>query len=141
MTSQEWIERYRRTMRRAGVRPELSMGIRDDRTDPAAGRTLCPRQARPGCSTRAFAAPDRRVIESQSVRLSANSLRPCRIGSVPTTSAQSDGQMIFDELPAVWEPGPDLGFRGAPLRNRTVDLLLTMDRQTVPVSAAEALSR
>jgi hypothetical protein len=30
---------------------------------------------------------------------------------------------------------------GAPLRNRTVDLLLTMDHQTVPVSAAEALSR
>ena len=30
---------------------------------------------------------------------------------------------------------------GAPLRNRTVDLLLTMDHQTVPVSAVEALSR
>ena len=30
---------------------------------------------------------------------------------------------------------------GAPLRNRTVDLLLTMDHQTVPVSAAEALNR
>jgi hypothetical protein len=31
--------------------------------------------------------------------------------------------------------------RGDPLRNRTVDLLLTMDHQTVPVSAVEALSR
>jgi hypothetical protein len=30
-----------------------------------------PRRARPGCSTTALAAPDRRVIESQSVRLSA----------------------------------------------------------------------
>ena len=30
---------------------------------------------------------------------------------------------------------------GAPLRNRTVDLLLTMDHQTGPVSAAEPLSR
>jgi hypothetical protein len=30
---------------------------------------------------------------------------------------------------------------GAPLRNRTVDLLLTIDRQAVPVSVAEALSR
>jgi hypothetical protein len=33
---------------------------------------------------------------------------------------------------------PDLG---APLRNRTVDLLLTMDHQTVPVSTVEASSR
>jgi len=30
---------------------------------------------------------------------------------------------------------------GAPLRNRTVDLLLTMDHQTVPASAVESLSR
>jgi hypothetical protein len=43
--------------------------------------------------------------------------------------------------------GPRIGRRktrltcGAPLRNRTVDLLLTMDHQTVPVSAVEALSR
>ena len=42
--------------------------------------------------------------------------------------------------------GPRIGRRktrltcGAPLRNRTVDLLLTMDHQTVPVSAAEALN-
>src|ERR1017187_681012 len=43
--------------------------------------------------------------------------------------------------------GPRIGRRktrltcGAPLRNRTVDLLLTMDHQTVSVSAVEALSR
>ena len=39
----------------------------------------------------------------------------------------NDGQMIFEDLPAP-ETGADLLFRGAPLRNRTVDLLLTMDR-------------
>jgi hypothetical protein len=32
-------------------------------------------------------------------------------------------------------------YLGAPLRNRTVDLLLTMDHQSVPVTAAQALIR
>jgi hypothetical protein len=35
--------------------------------------------------------------------------------------------------------GSDLGIR-APLRNRTVDLLLTIDNQSVPVSAVEPLN-
>ena len=37
-----------------------------------------------------------------------------------------DGQMIFEASSAAREPGSDLGFRGAPLRDRTVDLLLTI---------------
>jgi hypothetical protein len=64
-----------------------------------------------------------RAIGSQSVRLSANSARPAR--------RSTDGRTILDALPAAQEPGPDLRFRGAPLRNRTVDLLLTMDIRQV----------
>jgi hypothetical protein len=59
--------------------PDLLLSVRGDRTDHSGRRTLCPRQAHPGCSTRAFAAPNRRVIESQSVRLSASSPRPCQV--------------------------------------------------------------
>jgi hypothetical protein len=44
----------------------------------------------PDCSTRAFAAPDQRVIESQSVRPSANSLRPER--------RSTDGQVILEAI-------------------------------------------
>jgi hypothetical protein len=44
----------------------------------------------PGCSTTAFAAPDRRVIESQSVRLSANFPRPER--------RSTDGQVILKAI-------------------------------------------
>jgi hypothetical protein len=87
----------------------------------------------PGCSTRTFAAPDRRVIEGQ-----------CQL-STPRTTV-TDGQMILTAGLAGLETELDLLvcgalLRGAPLRNRTVDLLLTMDHQTVPVSAVEALSR
>ena len=96
-----------------------------------ARRSLCGHAL--GCSTRAFAATDRRVIESHSVRLSANFLRPER--------RSTDGQMILKRTSGPSETRPDLLFCGAPLRNRTVDLLLTMDHQTVPVSAVEALSR
>jgi len=77
-----------------------------------------PRRARPGCSTTAFAAPDRRVIESQSVRLSANFLRPER--------RSTDGQVILKAISGKPEDQPDLLLCGAPLRNRTVDLLLTI---------------
>jgi hypothetical protein len=98
-----------------------------------ARRSLCRGRHDPGCSTRAFAAPDRRVIESQPVRLSANSLRPER--------RSTDGQVILKRTSGRSESRPDLLFCGAPLRNRTADLLLAMDHQTVPVSAAEALSR
>ncbi len=59
------------------------------------------------------------AIESQSVWLIANSARPAR--------RSNDGQAILDALSAAREPGPDLRFCGAPLRNRTVDLLLTME--------------
>jgi hypothetical protein len=52
------------------------------------------------------------------VRLSANSARPAR--------RSNDRHAILDLLPATREPGSDLRFRGAPLRNRTVDLLLTI---------------
>ena len=44
----------------------------------------------PECSTRAIAAPDRPVIESQAVRLSANSLRPER--------RSTDGQVILEAI-------------------------------------------
>jgi hypothetical protein len=64
------------------------------------------------------------VIGSQSVRLSANCQRPAR--------RSTDGQTILDPLPAARHPGSDLRFRGAPLRNRTVDLLLTMNPRQVP---------
>ena len=80
----------------------------------------------PRCSTRAFTAPDRRVIESQSVRLSANFPRPER--------RSTDGQAILKRTSGRSENRPDLLFCGAPLRNRTVDLLLTMDRGQVPLS-------
>ena len=59
------------------------------------------------------------AIDSQSVRLGANSARPAR--------RSNDGQAILEPLPATQEPGSDLRFCGAPLRNRTVDLLLTME--------------
>jgi hypothetical protein len=98
---------------------DLLLGVRKTGMTPEARRSLCPRQARPGCSTRAFAAPDRRVIESQSVRLSANFLRPER--------RSTDGQVILKRTSGRSENRPDLLFCGAPLRNRTVDLLLTIE--------------
>jgi hypothetical protein len=70
------------------------------------------------CSTSVSAAPDRRAIESQSLRLSANSLRPER--------RSTDGQVILKKTAGRSENRPDLLLCGAPLRNRTVDLLLTM---------------
>jgi hypothetical protein len=72
-----------------------------------------------------------RAIWSQSVRLSANSLR------FPRRS--TDGRTILDALSATREPGSDLRFPGAPLRNRTVDLLLTI--QIVRNGAAVDVSR
>jgi hypothetical protein len=78
----------------------------------------------PGCSTRAFATPDRRVIENQSVRLSANSPRPER--------RSNDGQLILTATSDQSQEPSDLLLCGAPLRNRTVDLLLTMNNCKVP---------
>jgi hypothetical protein len=69
------------------------------------------------------------VIGSHFVRLSVNSARPAR--------RSSDGQMILNDLPATQKAGPDLRFRGAPLRNRTVDLLLTMNPRQVPSPQVE----
>jgi hypothetical protein len=60
----------------------------------------------------------RRAIGGQPVRLSANSRRPER--------RSSDGQMILTGAPAGRKPRRDLLVCGAPLRNRTVDLLLTI---------------
>src|SRR5215475_12629700 len=59
------------------------------------------------------------AIGGQSVRLSANSPRPER--------RSTDGQMILTVAPADRKPELDLLVCGAPLRNRTVDLLLTME--------------
>ena len=79
--------------------------------------------ARPGCSTARSGELDCPAITDQCVPLSATCQRPER--------RSDDGQMIFEALPDIREPGADLGFRGAPLRNRTVDLLLTMYRFAV----------
>ena len=64
------------------------------------------------------------------MRLSANSRRPAR--------RSNDGQAILDSLSATQEVGSDLRFCGAPLRNRTVDLLLTIANfpGSLPDSAA-----
>ena len=107
-------------------------GRSEERSDPRGRRSICPRQARPGCSTRGFAVPDRRVIEGQSVRLSANFLRPER--------RSTDGQVILKRTSGRSENRPDLLFCGAPLRNRTVDLLLTMDHCAVLQPQVEQLT-
>ena len=71
---------------------DLRLGVRDDRTDPRRpGEAAARDRHDSGCSTTAFAAPDRRVIESQSVRLSANFLRPER--------RSTDGQVILKAIP------------------------------------------
>ena len=54
----------------------------------------------------ASATLNRPAIESQSVRLSANSARPAR--------RSTDGQAILDGQPSAWELSSDLGFCGAP---------------------------
>ena len=77
--------------------------------------------AGPGCSTARLGELDCPAITHQCVPSSTARHRPER--------RSDDGQMISEALPAAREPGPDLGFRGAPLRNRTVDLLLTMQRR------------
>jgi hypothetical protein len=74
--------------------------------------------ARPGCSTARPGEPDCPAITDQCVLLGAARHRPER--------RSDDGQMIFEALSVTQEFGSDLGFRGAPLRNRTVDLLLTI---------------
>jgi hypothetical protein len=91
-----------------------------DHIDPAAGSWFSlvlfnPREQHAGP----------RVIGRQSVRLSASSARPAR--------RPADGRTILDARPAAQEPGPDPRFRGALLRNRTVDLLLTMNHRQVPL--------
>jgi hypothetical protein len=45
--------------------------------------------------------------------------------------------MILETLPATQEMGSDLRLCGAPLRNRTVDLLLTMNPCQVPLLQVE----
>jgi hypothetical protein len=72
----------------------------------------------PECSTACHGDLDCPAIAGQSVPLSAVD---------PRSERRSDhGQMIFGTPAATREPGADLGLRGAPLRNRTVDLLLTI---------------
>jgi hypothetical protein len=79
---------------------------------PTAGETSA-------CSTSISRTSDRHAIESQSVPLSASFTRPER--------RSDDGQTILKVFRADQKPGPDLLLCGAPLRNRTVDLLLTME--------------
>ncbi len=68
------------------------------------------------------------VIAGQSMRLSVINGRPER--------RSDDGQVILKQPAPVSSLGLDLLVCGAPLRNRTVDLLLTMDHQQVSVIAA-----
>src|ERR1035438_6870960 len=70
------------------------------------------------CSTSVTTTSNRRAAESRSVRLSANSPRPER--------RSDDGQRILKPRWPHLEQPSDLLLCGAPLRNRTVDLLLTM---------------
>src|ERR1022692_332489 len=81
-------------------------------------RALMRHPPRPGCPPARPGEPDCPAITDQCVPLSAARHRPER--------RSDDGQMTFKALPAARESGPDLGFCGAPLRNRTVDLLLTI---------------
>jgi hypothetical protein len=93
-----------------------------EHTEPPA-RSWYRLAASPACSTRREQHTGTGAIESQCVRLSANSVRPAR--------RSNDGQANLDALSAAWELGPDLRFCGAPLRNRTVDLLLAMSPRQV----------
>jgi hypothetical protein len=66
-------------------------------------------------------------------RARTNSLRPER--------RSTDGQVILEAISDWPEEPSDLLLCGAPLRNRTVDLLLTMDHQRVPESPVASLNR
>ena len=66
------------------------------------------------------------------MRLSANFLRPER--------RSTDGQVILEAISDGSEEPSDLLLCGAPLRNRTVDLLLTMYRCAVPQPQVERLT-
>ena len=65
---------------------------------------------------------------------------PPRVAKRRSQRRSDDGQVILKVLTAGRKPEPDLLVCRAPLRNRTVDLLLTMDNQQVPVTAAEPLN-
>ena len=99
-----------------------------------------------------MAAVHERGQKSRSEGQQSRSSRPT--GTVSHLSGHDTAALTWDfayELNTRPSPctgrGPRIGRRktrltcGAPLRNRTVDLLLTMDHPTVPVSAAAALSR
>jgi hypothetical protein len=90
--------------RSAGT-PSVAHGVTRPRSHRSAG-TVQVSASGPPCSTPRERHARPRVIASQSVRLSANSPRPAR--------QSTDGQAILGALPATREPGPDLGFRGAP---------------------------
>jgi hypothetical protein len=114
--SSRWCLRARRSVR-SNLIEIRAEGVRRDspfRASSAGCGTGPPSE----CSTACPDDLDRPAIAEQSVPRSAADPRPER--------RSDDGQMIFEALPAVRGHGPDLGFRGAPLRNRTVDLLLTM---------------
>jgi hypothetical protein len=83
---------------------------------PTPGRLQMRRLAAVRCSTVCPDDLDCRAVADQSVSLSVPDGRSER--------RSDDGQMTFEALPAARQSGPDLGFCGAPLRNRTVDLLL-----------------
>jgi hypothetical protein len=92
--------------------------------------------ARRGCST---ARPDgscRPAITDQCVLLSA----VCQRLSTPRTTVRWRSDDLRT-LSAAREPRSELGFRGAPLRNRTVDLLLTMNRLRVQLVQVRALDQ
>ena len=84
------------------------------------------------CSTSGPAGPACPVIAARSMRHGAARRRP--------EQRSNDGQLILTGGPAGWKPASDLLVCRAPLRNRTVDLLLTMYRRTVLLSLVGPLT-
>jgi hypothetical protein len=120
------------TPRELGLRP---FGIPHAVTRPRSHRSRF-RPAGPACSTppgpaRQRACRRESVREAECQLPTHNFLRLAR--------RSTDGQAILDGLPAAREPGSDLRFCGAPLRNRTVDLLLTMSSGRARPSEVTAL--
>jgi len=91
------------------------------------------RSSRQTCSTSRPVGLARPVVVGQFMWLSAINGRPER--------RSDDGRMILRAARADQKLRFDLLFCGAPLRNRTVDLLLTMNHRTVPLPLVQRVTR
>lgn len=88
------------------VIPDLLLGVRDDRIDPG-GPAKPVLVAGPGCSTRGFAEPGRRVIESQLRRAPRQPTHQAR--NLPRRTRQRR-QRHYPR-----QSGPRIGFFAAPI--------------------------